>query len=192
MPPNEVTVDEVKPAPEVESATAELETADQKAEEATQHSIFRENAHQQPEVENQKIIPNIPETTPIPQATTETETGLFKFKLSLLIEFKFLSRSPSAEEPTTKTSVLQKVEHAGERVTIAIADKTGLPTWGVVAIIILVFLVVFGIIFFCVRRFLKKRRTKDGKGKKGVDMKSVQLLGSAYKEKVSIKCAIKS
>ena len=94
------------------------------------------------------------------------------------------------EETTTKTSVLQKVENAGERVTIAIADKTGIPTWGVVAIIILVFLVVFGIIFFCVRRFLKKRRTKDGKGKKGVDMKSVQLLGSAYKEKVSIKCAI--
>lgn len=88
--------------------------------------------------------------------------------------------------------VIKKIEHAGEVVTEAIAERTGLPTWGVVAIIILVFLVVFGIIFFCVRRFLKKRRTKDGKGKKGVDMKSVQLLGSAYKEKVSICNAIKS
>lgn len=95
------------------------------------------------------------------------------------------------EEPTTTTaSTIQKIGHAGEVVTEVIAEKTGLPTWGVVAIIILVFLVVFGILFFCVRRFLKKRRTKDGKGKKGVDMKSVQLLGSAYKEKVSINNAI--
>lgn len=61
----------------------------------------------------------------------------------------------------------------------------GIPTWVLVSIIILVLAIVGGLIFFCVRRFLKKRRTKDGKGKKGVDMKSVQLLGSAYKEKVS-------
>ncbi|XP_075153819.1 synaptotagmin 1 isoform X4 [Haematobia irritans] len=94
------------------------------------------------------------------------------------------STTAEPEEETTTKSVLQKVEKVGEKVTEAIAEKTGIPTWGVVAIIILVFLVVFGIIFFCVRRFLKKRRTKDGKGKKGVDMKSVQLLGSAYKEKV--------
>ncbi|XP_075153818.1 synaptotagmin 1 isoform X3 [Haematobia irritans] len=93
------------------------------------------------------------------------------------------STTAEPEEETTTKSVLQKVEKVGEKVTEAIAEKTGIPTWGVVAIIILVFLVVFGIIFFCVRRFLKKRRTKDGKGKKGVDMKSVQLLGSAYKEK---------
>lgn len=66
------------------------------------------------------------------------------------------------------------------------AQKMGIPTWGLVAIIILVLAIVAGLVFFCVRRFLKKRRTKDGKGKKGVDMKSVQLLGSAYKEKVSI------
>lgn len=96
------------------------------------------------------------------------------------------------EAASTSVPVIKKIEHAGEAVTEAIAERTGLPTWGVVAIIILVFLVVFGIIFFCVRRFLKKRRTKDGKGKKGVDMKSVQLLGSAYKEKVSICPAIKS
>lgn len=62
----------------------------------------------------------------------------------------------------------------------------GIPTWGLVTIVILVLAIVCGLVFFCVRRFLKKRRTKDGKGKKGVDMKSVQLLGSAYKEKVSI------
>ncbi|XP_059220620.1 synaptotagmin 1 isoform X4 [Stomoxys calcitrans] len=106
-------------------------------------------------------------------------------RLNKMVEQTTLAPSTTAEpeEETTTKSVLQKVEKVGEKVTEAIAEKTGIPTWGVVAIIILVFLVVFGIIFFCVRRFLKKRRTKDGKGKKGVDMKSVQLLGSAYKEK---------
>lgn len=38
---------------------------------------------------------------------------------------------------------------------------------------------------FCIRRCFRKRRAKDGKKGKGVvDLKSVQLLGSAYKEKV--------
>lgn len=45
--------------------------------------------------------------------------------------------------------------------------------------------VVLGICFCCIRRCFRKRRSKDGKkGMKGVDLKSVQLLGSAYKEKV--------
>ncbi|CAB0013328.1 unnamed protein product [Nesidiocoris tenuis] len=43
---------------------------------------------------------------------------------------------------------------------------------------------------FCIRRCFKKRRAgKDGKKGKGiVDLKSVQLLGSAYKEKASKSC----
>jgi len=48
-------------------------------------------------------------------------------------------------------------------------------------------LVILVIALCCIRRCCKKRRTgKDGKkGQKGaVDMKSVQLLGSSYKEKV--------
>uniref|UniRef100_A0A1A9WUH7 C2 domain-containing protein n=1 Tax=Glossina brevipalpis TaxID=37001 RepID=A0A1A9WUH7_9MUSC len=162
MPPNvekrEGGVDET---PDSGSATPNMEAVEQKAEietEVTPHSVFRENKHHT--AEEQKILTNA-ETTMATSGTTEAE-----------------------EETTTATSVLKKIEHSGERVAGVIAEKTGIPTWGVVAIIILVFLVVFGIIFFCVRRFLKKRRTKDGKGKKGVDMKSVQLLGSAYKEKV--------
>lgn len=46
-------------------------------------------------------------------------------------------------------------------------------------------MVVLGVCFCCIRRCFRKRRSKDGKkGMKGVDLKSVQLLGSAYKEKV--------
>ncbi|XP_049789233.1 synaptotagmin 1 isoform X4 [Schistocerca nitens] len=66
------------------------------------------------------------------------------------------------------------------------ADKMHIPYWGVVAIIIGVCLVFLCICVCCIRRCCRKRRTKDGKkGLKGaVDLKSVQLLGSAYKEKV--------
>lgn len=69
----------------------------------------------------------------------------------------------------------------------AIGEKTGIPTWGVVSIFILIALIILGICGFCIRRCFRKRRSKDGKkGMKGVDLKSVQLLGSAYKEKVNI------
>lgn len=67
---------------------------------------------------------------------------------------------------------------------VEMAHQMGIPTWGLVAIVILVLTIVLGILGFCIRRCCKKRRSKDGKGKKGVDLKSVQLLGSAYKEKV--------
>jgi hypothetical protein len=61
-----------------------------------------------------------------------------------------------------------------------IGGKTGIPTWGVVAIFILIALIILGICGFCIRRCFRKRRSKDGKkGMKGVDLKSVQLLGSA-------------
>ncbi|XP_004537799.1 synaptotagmin 1 isoform X4 [Ceratitis capitata] len=145
---------------------ANTNTEEQLPEESTQ-GLEADNQKAE-ETTQGKVFPELAQkmfteaTTLTPKTTTEAE-----------------------EEPTTTTvSTIQKIGHAGEVVTEVIAEKTGLPTWGVVAIIILVFLVVFGILFFCVRRFLKKRRTKDGKGKKGVDMKSVQLLGSAYKEKV--------
>ncbi|XP_032595288.1 synaptotagmin 1 isoform X4 [Drosophila grimshawi] len=160
MPPNAISETESEPAPVADAEpAAELETANQKLEETTHHSKFREVDQQEQQAAESQRIAQV-ETTLAPKTTTEPE-----------------------EATTTSVPVIKKIEHAGEVVTEAIAERTGLPTWGVVAIIILVFLVVFGIIFFCVRRFLKKRRTKDGKGKKGVDMKSVQLLGSAYKEK---------
>lgn len=53
-------------------------------------------------------------------------------------------------------------------------------------------IIVLGICFCCIRRCCRKRRTKDGKkGLKGaVDLKSVQLLGSTYKDKVCTRCSV--
>lgn len=84
---------------------------------------------------------------------------------------------PTTLGPTTTTqNILQEA-----------ADISGLPTWGVVSIIIAVCTVVLGICFCCIRRCFRKRRAKDGKkGIKGVDLKPVGLIGSSYKEKVGI------
>ncbi|KRF98649.1 uncharacterized protein Dwil_GK18145, isoform B [Drosophila willistoni] len=168
MPPNANSEPETKSEPEPASVGAEstsgLESVDQKSPESAHHSIFREKDVEDTAAEAAAAAA---ESQRIAQVDTTTKGS-----------------TEAPETSTTSVPIFKKVEHAGEVVTEIISERTGLPTWGVVAIIILVFLVVFGIIFFCVRRFLKKRRTKDGKGKKGVDMKSVQLLGSAYKEKV--------
>ncbi|KAK8400980.1 hypothetical protein O3P69_002636 [Scylla paramamosain] len=63
------------------------------------------------------------------------------------------------------------------------AGKMGIPVAGLIAILVGVGVVILGICFCCIRRCFKKRRTKKGKDGKGADMKSVQLLGSAYKDK---------
>lgn len=93
-------------------------------------------------------------------------------------------------EPDGEDVISSTVPPKGEiaKVTdqaVEMAHQMGIPTWGLVAIVILVLSIVLGILGFCIRRCCKKRRSKDGKkGMKGVDLKSVQLLGSAYKEKV--------
>lgn len=98
--------------------------------------------------------------------------------------------APETPESTTtakpKPSTYRKAEKAVNTVVSETSKLTKVPPWGVVTIFIGIIIVICGVVFFCVRRFFRKRRGKDGKkGMKGVDLKSVQLLGSAYKEKVT-------
>lgn len=91
---------------------------------------------------------------------------------------------PDIDDVTSARPTESTIEKTIEKVE-DIAQDIGVPTWGLVTIIIAVGIVILGICFFCVRRCCRKRRGKDAKkGMKGVDLKSVQLLGSAYKEKV--------
>jgi len=90
-----------------------------------------------------------------------------------------------AVEATKSTG--EEISEAAKEELGKIAEEMGLPLWALYCIGIAVGLVILLIAFCCIRRCCKKRRTgKDGKkGQKGaVDMKSVQLLGSSYKEKV--------
>ncbi|XP_046962236.1 synaptotagmin 1 isoform X3 [Vanessa cardui] len=93
------------------------------------------------------------------------------------------SINPAITSEATAT-VITTQESIGEK-TAEIARKMNMETWQLVAILVGVGVVVLGVCFCCIRRCFRKRRSKDGKkGMKGVDFKSVQLLGSAYKEKV--------
>ncbi|XP_035916428.1 synaptotagmin 1 isoform X3 [Anopheles stephensi] len=69
----------------------------------------------------------------------------------------------------------EKLGDKAAEMTEALAHEMGIPTWGLVSIIIAVVLIILGICGFCIRRCFRKRRSKDGKkGMKGVDLKSVQ------------------
>ncbi|XP_013136890.1 PREDICTED: synaptotagmin 1 isoform X4 [Papilio polytes] len=75
-------------------------------------------------------------------------------------------------------------ESTAEKVAAEVAHRLNMETWQLVAILVGIGVVILSICFCCIRRCFRKRRSKDGKkGMKGVDFKSVQLLGSAYKEK---------
>ncbi|KAF5284008.1 hypothetical protein FQA39_LY17166 [Lamprigera yunnana] len=90
--------------------------------------------------------------------------------------------SSSTFEPST-TALSAKAELEG--IIKKAEDMSGIPDWGIVTIFIVIAVLVLGICFCCIRRCFRKRRAKgDKKGMKGVDLKSVQLLGSSYKEKV--------
>ncbi|XP_071454840.1 synaptotagmin 1 isoform X2 [Hetaerina americana] len=138
--------------------------------------IFKERHHKLSEphrhvAESSYLSPS--ESPPAPAPSAEVEGSI----------------APSEGGTPESPSPTKGKEDVGEK-AIEIADKLahemGIPTWGLIAIIIAVCVVVLGILFCCIRRCCRKRRTKDGKkGLKGaVDLKSVQLLGSAYKEKV--------
>ncbi|XP_065206739.1 synaptotagmin 1-like isoform X1 [Planococcus citri] len=99
--------------------------------------------------------------------------------------------------PLTSTKILPTTEPSkpisttpAENAVMEILNKgqdiSGVESrWVYMTIVIGITLVVFGICFCCIRRCFRKRRAKDAKKGKGVvDLKSVQLLGSAYKEKV--------
>ncbi|XP_028161224.1 synaptotagmin 1 isoform X3 [Ostrinia nubilalis] len=94
------------------------------------------------------------------------------------------TREAEMTTPAGSTAPPPTQESIGELAT-ELAQKMNMETWQLVAILVGVAIVVLGICFCCIRRCFRKRRSKDGKkGMKGVDLKSVQLLGSAYKEKV--------
>jgi synaptotagmin-1 len=88
---------------------------------------------------------------------------------------------------SSPTTTSQSFAERGEEILETVAEKTHIPFWGVF-LIFLVIVGVFVIVFYCcLQKWWRKFRGKDGKGGfmgGKVDLKSVQLLGQAYKEKV--------
>lgn len=121
-------------------------------------------------------------TTPPPEPVTlPVEPKIKEVDLST-------TYSPDVEGTTLEdvgTTELVPTKGPGEKIVDELVKDTGLEKWVVISILVGVALLILLICGCCIRRCFRKRRAKDGKKGKGiVDLKSVQLLGSAYKEKV--------
>ena len=82
------------------------------------------------------------------------------------------------------------VEGMGEQLVEKVSSKTHIPFWGIVLVLIVILAFVLMVFYCCCQRWWKKfRGDKAGKGGIGVggkvDIRTVQLLGQTYKEKVS-------
>lgn len=75
-------------------------------------------------------------------------------------------------------------ESLPEKILDEISEKTHIPIWGIILILVGIALLFLCICCCCLRRWCKRKK-KDKKGKGGgMDFKSLGILGSAYKEKV--------
>ncbi|XP_029668003.1 synaptotagmin 1 isoform X2 [Formica exsecta] len=110
-----------------------------------------------------------------------SDAGITDSNIIFTTEIEERAGTDEAITESTTKSLKDKVVDLEEK----LAHDMGIPPWGLVAILIGVGVIVLGICFCCIRRCCRKRRSKDGKkGLKGaVDLKSVQLLGSTYKDK---------
>lgn len=80
------------------------------------------------------------------------------------------------------------MEQMGEQLVEKVSSKTHIPFWGVVLVLLVILAFVLMVFYCCCQRWWKKWRG-DKAGKSGlvggkVDIRTVQLLGQTYKEKV--------
>nr|CAH0104654.1 unnamed protein product [Daphnia galeata] len=123
-------------------------------------------------------------SSPLPSSSaTSSSTPFSSSSMASGAAAATMESEPSA--PPTKSTAEEMSERAKDELA-KIAKEMGMPVWALYCIGIVVALVILLIAFCCIRRCCRKRRPKDAKkGLKGaVDLKSVQLLGNAYKEKV--------
>lgn len=96
----------------------------------------------------------------------------------------------ATEEEVTSVSssnFFEDIEKPVENMMKTVSKKTSIPFFVVFMIFLLVVAILALVFFCCLQRWWRKFRGKEGKGSfmgGKVDLKSVQLLGQAYKEKV--------
>lgn len=117
--------------------------------------------------------PNPPTSSPI------TESPLSATAVTTTIV------SSTAEQPDVSVSTIAPEENMGQQLMNEIMEKTHIPAWGIVLILILVCGLLLCICYCCLKRW-SRRRKKDSKKviKNAVDLKTVKLLSNSYKEKV--------
>lgn len=93
------------------------------------------------------------------------------------------TKAPKPVAPTRST--FHKFEEAGETMIHTVAEKSHIPFWGVLLILLVIVLIILAAFYFCLAKWWRKFRESDkGAGFKGLDLKSVNLIGQLGKEKV--------
>ncbi|KRT79874.1 C2 domain containing protein [Oryctes borbonicus] len=132
-------------------------------------SSGEETADNRPENQPEPDVPQIVTSTEPPPAAAATPMDL--------------TTTMKPETTTTNHTTITAGPNIVDIAAKEISEETGLPKWAIYTIAILIIAIVLAICFCCIRRCVRKKRP-DGKKGKAVDLKSVQLLGSSYKEKV--------
>ena len=78
-----------------------------------------------------------------------------------------------------------RMQHEADEVLHKVADKSHIPFWGILLILLVIVLVILVAFYFCLAKYWRKFRESDKGAKfKGLDLKSVNLIGQLGKEKV--------
>lgn len=86
---------------------------------------------------------------------------------------------------------MHKFEVAAGDVLHTASDKSHIPFWGILLILLVIVLVIFVAFYFCLAKYWRKFKESDkGQRFKGLDLKSVNLIGQMGKEKACIRQAL--
>lgn len=147
-------------------------------------SLLKESALRMRNTENEE-----PEEEVEEEETSNTKNAVSSAMKTIVKGFKNRTRvSGDGRGGEEGGSMFQNIEQPVEDMMKTVSNKTSIP-FIVVFFIFLLIVGVFAIVFFCcLKNWWRKFRGKEGKGGGfmggKVDLKSVQLLGQAYKEKV--------
>ena len=84
-------------------------------------------------------------------------------------------------------STFKKIEGATLDVLHNASAKSHIPFWGVLLILLVIILVIFVAVYFLLAKYWRKFKESDkGARFKGLDLKSVNLIGQLGKEKASL------
>ena len=70
-------------------------------------------------------------------------------------------------------NIFQKLEHEIEKDAEIVSDQTGMPTWSVFIMFVVIFLAIVGVVGWCAWRMLAKKRAKKDQKQQDLDEQAI-------------------
>ncbi|XP_053206182.1 synaptotagmin 1-like [Panonychus citri] len=144
------------------------------------HRIKRNrNEEEEKEEEEDENMENTSSMAPEPTTTTTTTQRPHSSKVTS--KLPSLKGTPRPTITTTTESTWQIVKEDVQ----AVSTATHIPFAAILLILLVILVTILALFYFCLNKWWKKFKESDrGKGFKGIDLKSVNLIGTMGKEKV--------